>query len=419
MRIVGRQQIKGGSLLTSGAKNSALPIAFASLLVHGTSTISNIPSTLLDLGSVLRTLRHFGIGISTSGNSISLSNTSIAQADIPESLFTETRYSFLLLSILLRLFGRAKVYAPGGCSFGGERPIDIYLDGLCAFGAKIRQCDGVFFAELEREAPTEYALRYPSVGATEALVLFAVLAPGCRVLRNCACEPEVGDLIGFLTRAGASIDGVGTSTLTVHGVNELYGTNWSLIPDRIEIGTYALYSAALKFDIEISPVLFGHIDALLAALSAMGVPFECRRDTATLCVFGSSVEFLKPLDIATSSFPGFPTDLQPLFAAASLSARGSSRVTDNVFPERFAYVRELKKLGAGIVRAGNTAMVSYSVPHLAGTDLICRDIRCGAACVLAALCASGESRLHNSEQIERGYDRFLTKLSYLGIAYDR
>lgn len=415
--ITGPQFGTNGLLPISGAKNSVLPIALATLLVSGTTILENVPSTIGDLASVHSILELCGMTVTKRHRTMTITKSNIKQVLLPMTVFKKTRYSALLLSVFLRCFGFAQIYHPGGCSLGCKRPLDIYVDGLSAFGACVDVSTSQMRATLRNERYGTFSLRYPSVVATEGLMLFSVIGNGTRILENSAREPEVQDLAEFLNFCGARIDGAGTNRIVIEGVNELRGVRWELIPDRIEAGTFAILAGILGKQLSLSPVVLQHVGAVLRVLEQMGVYYEYNSRSRLLEVDGRLVrQSLVGVDVTTGPFPEFPTDLQPILTALCLKANGTSRICETVFPTRFSHVSELQKMGAQIETLKNTLFIKRSNHFMFGADVFCHDIRAGAACVLAALMCTGLSRITNVGEILRGYDQFFDKLRLVQIS---
>lgn len=414
--VLGRQSARSGIVDISGAKNSIMPIAMASLLVDGEIVLRNVPQNLADLAAARAILEHLGVHVEIRNRVMHLSTTSREYDAVPESLAKGTRYSSLLLGVMLRLFGRADVAMPGGCRIGGGRPLDIHYDGMRAFGAEFSIANDRVTATLPRDEGGTFRLRFPSVGATQNMILFSVLGAHRRVIQNCAREPEIEDLIGFLNACGARITGAGTSEIVIEGVESLHGTDWTIIPDRIEAGTFALLAPLIEHDMIFGPVNPEHLTAVLETLDALGIEHDFDTPTRRLQVSGSTGRRqIRPIDQEARVYPGFPTDLHPVLAAVLLKANGASTIVDNVFPDRFAYIEEFRRLGAHIHRQNNAVGIDYSYHRLRGNTLHCHDIRAGVACLMAALIAEGPSKMDGELQIARGYDGLPQKLEKLGL----
>lgn len=417
IEIVGRDFLNHADthINIDGAKNSVLPIALATLLVSGTTRIPNAPTEILDLRAAAEILRSFGLDARTTQSSLEITNTGPTRS-IKAKGITDIRYSVLLVPILLRLFGSANVELPGGCNIG-SRPIDIHLDGLRALGADCSIEGTQIIGKVTHAGADSYTLRYPSVTATESLILYAALGNSNRTIRNCATDPEVKDLTDFLIACGARIDGSGTSTVMIEGVKRLTGVEWKLIPDRIEVGTFAFAAVIMRCRYTISPIIPSHVAHLQNVLRSMGVESECDEGNRSLIVNGHRLAGggLNAICVEASPYPGFPTDLQPLLSATCLLANGRSTIVDAVFPHRFRYLQELRKLGAHVRRKENAAIINESASRMKGTTVHCHDIRGGAACVLAALLADGKTVVKNEQVILRGYSRFFEKLRSLGV----
>lgn len=418
--VLGRQSARSGIVHISGAKNSIMPIAMASLLVDGDIVLRNVPENLADLAAARAILEHLGVQVEIRDRVMRVSTAGRVYASVPQALAQGTRYSSLLLGVMLRLFRRAEVALPGGCRIGGGRPLDIHFDGMRAFGAEFGSDHESVTAWLRHDTGGTFRLRFPSVGATQNMILFSVLGPHRRVIQNCAREPEIEDLTGFLNACGARITGGGTSEIVIEGVPSLRGTDWTIIPDRIECGTFALLAPLIEHDMIFGPVQPEHLEAVLETLTALGIDYDFDSPTSRLFVSGSAARrHIRPIDQEARPYPGFPTDLHPVLAALLLKAggpsHGPSTIVDTVFPDRFAYVEEFRRLGAHIHRRQNAVGIDYSYHRLRGASLHCHDIRAGVACLMAALIAEGPSKIDGELQIARGYDGLPQKLEKLGL----
>jgi UDP-N-acetylglucosamine 1-carboxyvinyltransferase len=417
--VLGRQAARSGIVQISGAKNSIMPIAMASLMVDGEVVLRNVPENLADVRAARSILEHLGAKVEMQDRVMRVSTADRRYADVSRELAEGTRYSSLLFGIMLRVFGRAYVGSPGGCRIGDGRPLDIHYAGMRAFGAELTHDNEAVIASLPTEHGGTFRLRYPSVGATENLILFSVIGSHRRVIQNCACEPEIEDLIGFLNACGAKISGGGTEEIVIEGVSSLQGTDWTIMPDRIEAGTFALLAPLIEHDMIFGPVRPDHLSAVFDTLSRLGIDHDYDVPTQRLQVAGSVARrHLRPIDQEARPYPGFPTDLHPVLAALCLKANGTSTIIDTVFPDRFAYIAEFKRLGAHLHRRQNAVGIDYSYPRLRGTHVRCHDIRAGVACLMAALIAEGASTIDGELQIARGYDGLPAKLEKLGLRVD-
>jgi UDP-N-acetylglucosamine 1-carboxyvinyltransferase len=414
--VLGRQAARSGIVHISGAKNSIMPIAMATLLVDGETVLRNVPESLADLGAARAILEHLGVRVEIADRVMRVSTSGRKSAPVSQKLAEGTRYSSLLFGVLLRAFGSAFVASPGGCRIGDGRPLDIHYAGMRAFGAELMHDSEGVTASLPHEEGGTYRLRYPSVGATENLILFSVIGPHRRVIQNCAREPEVEDLIGFLNACGARISGGGGEEIVIEGVPSLHATDWTIAPDRIEAGTFALLAPLIEHDMIFGPVRPDHLGAVFDTLSRLGIDYDYDTPTQRLQVAGSGArKNLRPIDQEARPYPGFPTDLHPVLAALCLKATGASTIVDTVFPDRFAYIAEFRRLGAHVHRRQNAVGIDYSYHRLRGAKLRCHDIRAGVASLMAALIAEGPSTIDGELQIARGYDGLPAKLERLGL----
>jgi UDP-N-acetylglucosamine 1-carboxyvinyltransferase len=410
--------IKGGRALQGtvkirGAKNAALPIMAASMLVDGPCVIKNV-TALRDIATMSKVLSHMGVSVSDVGEgAILIDGGGLSDHIAPYELVRTMRASILVMGPLLARFGRAKVALPGGCAIG-LRPIDIHLKGIEALGAKIKTGRGYVQVSGKKLKGAEIFLDYPSVGATENLMTAAVMAHGRTVIENAAREPEVQDLAAFLRSMGAEISGEGTSRITIEGVKALSPATHRVIPDRIEAGTYLVAGAITKGRVTVEGVTEEHMGPILSRLSETGAAVEVGDSSITVSSGGE----LRPLDVKTSPHPGFPTDMQAQFMALMAVTPGRSSITETVFENRFMQVAELNRMGADIHIERNTAIIS-GVESLSGAGVMASDLRASAALVLAGLVASGETKVSRIYHIDRGYDQIETRLKALGANIKR
>ena len=406
-----------GEVVISGAKNAVLPLMAATILSEEECVISDVPQ-LKDVDVMKEILLSIGGKIKSAEEgvlSIDMGNIEKWEADY--DLVSRMRASFLVMGSLLGRCGRAKVYMPGGCTIGA-RPIDLHLKGFEALGAEIIVKDNF----IEAIAP-EGGLRgesiyldFPSVGATENIMAAAVLAEGTTYIENAAEEPEIVDLANFLNKMGARIKGAGTDTIKIEGVERVHGGSHTVIPDRIEAGTYMLAAAITRGTLLIKNMVPDHVKPITAKLRESGVTVELADEG--LYVDASGDRKLVAADIKTLPYPGFPTDMQPQITVALALARGSSIVTESIFENRFKYVDELARMGANIKVEGNTAIID-GVERFTGAQVSSPDLRAGAALVLAGLAADGITIVEDIHYIERGYERFDEKLRSLGAEIEK
>ena len=408
--IRGGKRLKG-EVEISGAKNAALPIVAASLLASGTSMVSRVPN-LKDVLTIGQLIRHLGAEFSHEDNKTVINTERIRIFEAPYELVRTMRASVLVLGPLVAKYGKAKVSLPGGCAIGA-RPINLHLMGFEKMGAKIELESGYVMAKAKRLKGASVYFDIPTVTGTENLMMAATLAKGMTLLENAAREPEVVDLANALISMGAKIKGAGESVIEIEGVDELRPLNYSVIPDRIETGTFMIFAGITGGDIIIKGCKLEHLDAPIIKLKEAGLVFEHK--TEGIRVIGPSRP--KATDIKTMPYPGFPTDMQAQFMALMSMAEGTSMIKETIFENRFMHVAELKRMGADITVEGSTAMVK-GVSRLKGAPLMATDLRASASLIVAALAAEGETVIHRIYHLERGYEKMEEKLLRLG-AYVR
>ena len=405
-RLYGRVEIQS-------AKNTVLPLLAASVLTDEPVKIRGIPM-INDVENMLRILTEVGCKIKRQKDIAVIDSSNAASHEIPTRLTKELRSSVFMLGSILTRFRRAKISYPGGCDIG-IRPIDLHLSGLKRLGVKIVEKDGYIHCEADKLIGSEILLDFPSVGATENIILAAVKAEGITVIRNAAKEPEIVDLQNFLNAMGAKVKGAGGSTVAIEGVKRLHGVEYFPIGDRIEAGTYLIAAASCGGEIETKGVFSENIAALLHKLRENGCKIHTKNDRIILESDGR----LKAVDLVeTMPFPGFPTDLQAQYSALSCTAKGMTLVVENLFETRYRYAAELKRMGADITVRDRAAFIR-GVERLHGAFLTAGDLRGGAALVLAALKAEGQSTVANLWHIDRGYADFEGKLRKLGAKIRR
>lgn len=398
-----------GEVAVSGAKNAALKVMAAALLVPGRVTIRRVPE-IADVFLMADVLKALGADVEHSDGSLTIDAAGELQDETPYELVRMMRASIQVLGPLLARLGRARVALPGGDAIG-QRPIDLHLHGLERMGAKFSTEHGFVEGIAESLRGARVLLEFPSVGATENLVMAAVLARGTTVIENAAREPEIQDLIKFLNSSGARIRGAGTPTLEIEGVDELAPVEHEILPDRIEAGTFAIGAAATRGDVTITGILPDHLELPLQKLETAGAEVVRGVDSVTVRMSRRS----ESLDLVTLPYPGFPTDLQPPMMVLLAHAVGPSILTENVFEARFLFVDELNRMGAQIKVEGHHAVVR-GVEELSAAPVRVTDIRAGAALALGALCARGTTELYDEGHIARGYERFAEKLRLLGAS---
>lgn len=411
--------VKGGSRLvgtvkTSGAKNAVLPIIAASILGTSPSRLDEIPA-LEDVRTICAVLECLGIKVDASEpHTLKIDSREITSCEAPYELVRSMRASFLVMGPLLARKGYARISQPGGCAIG-TRPIDLHLKGFEALGVKIEQGHGYIEASApEGMTGANIYLDFPSVGATENIMMAAAMANGTTVLENPAEEPEIVDLANYLNQMGARVRGAGTNVITIEGVSELHGVQHSVIPDRIEAGTYMIAAAMTGGDVIIENVLPEHQKPLIAKLREAGALVE--EDIDRIHVVGSGK--LKAVDIKTLPYPGFPTDMQAQMMAMLSVAEGRSKITETVFENRFMHVVELNRMGANITTEGRSAVISGPA-RLTGCTVRATDLRAGAAMILAGLVAEGATEICDIYHIDRGYEEIAAKLTRLGADIKR
>ncbi|NLH00853.1 MAG: UDP-N-acetylglucosamine 1-carboxyvinyltransferase [Clostridiales bacterium] len=407
--------IRGGNPLygeveISGAKNAAVAIIPAALMVEGVCRIENIPQ-ISDTGMLLTILHEMGAKVRTvNKNTVEIDCTNVCKEGAPYDLMRKIRASYYLIGAMLGRFGSAKTTMPGGCNFG-VRPIDQHIKGMTALGAHVEVKGGFVYAEAPDGILTgsKIYLDKVSVGATMNIMLAASKARGKTTIENAAREPHIVDLANFLNSMGADIRGAGTDTIKIYGVDKLHGGTYSIIPDQIEAGTYMAAVAATGGEITIKNVIPKHLDCISAKLREMGVEIDEYPDYIVVRRTGKLIR----TNVKTQPYPGFPTDMQPQISTVLCLAEGTSVVTEGVWDNRYKYISELRKMGAEVQVDGKTAVIE-GVPYLTGAPVAACDLRAGAAVVIAGLCARGETVVEDVVFIERGYQDFVGKLRKLG-----
>lgn len=400
-----------GRVKISGAKNAVLPIIAATLLAQDKPCVLDEVPYLNDVCTLAEVLRQLGakVDFNRQQHTLFVDSTVLKTVDAPYDLVRKMRASFVIMGPLLARYGKAKISIPGGCAIG-TRPIDLHLKGFEALGAEIEIGHGFISATAPNGLKgTSIYLDFPSVGATENIIMAACMAEGQTILENAAQEPEIIDLANFLNIMGAKIRGAGTNVIKITGVPKLIGHNYTIIPDRIEAGTYMVAVAMTGGDIYIENAISEHLKPVIAKLNEAGVKIEEDIDGIRV----SCNKRPKAIDIKTLPYPGFPTDMQAQFMAMLTIADGTGLVTETVFENRFMHVDELKRMGACIKVDGRTSIVE-GVPSLNGCQVKATDLRAGAAMVLAGLVANGETEVSYIHHIDRGYDNLVEKLCGLG-----
>lgn len=414
IRIRGNSNLRlKGQVRISGAKNAVLPAIAAGLLTSEEIRLKNIPR-VKDVHTILTLIHDLGGEYSLQGDSVSLRVAKLVSDEASYELVRAMRASILVLGPLIARFGRAAVALPGGCAIG-SRPVDLHIAGLEKLGAKISLEHGYIQAQADRLRGATIEFEKKTVTGTENLLMAAALAKGETILKNCAIEPEVGDLAVLLNKMGAKIEGIGEEILRVQGVKELGGAEHEIIPDRIETGTFLVAGALTGGDIVLTNVDPGHVQTVIEKLRFSGAVIE-EEGPGALRVTGDGD--IKAQDITTSPYPGFPTDMQAQFMVLMTQAQGTSIITETIFDRRFSHVTELVRLGASIEVQGDKVVVRGKTP-LSGAEVTATDLRASACLVLAGLVAGGETVLAEIEHLDRGYEKIEEKLRGLGASIER
>ncbi|HHW41922.1 MAG TPA: UDP-N-acetylglucosamine 1-carboxyvinyltransferase [Syntrophomonadaceae bacterium] len=401
-----------GDVRISGSKNACLPVLAASLLTPEKCVISGIPR-LADVRTMIRMLTELGVQVAVQGSQVTVQARELQKPGQLQQYARKMRASFLLMGPVLARQGKACMALPGGCAIG-KRPVDLHLKGLAALGAEIRIEKGFVKATARQLQGAEIVLDFPSVGATENIMMASACARGTTTLVNAAAEPEVVDLADFLNKMGAEVTGAGTRVIRIKGNPSLHGAVHTVIPDRIEAGTYLAAAVATGGEVRLARVVPDHLRSVIEKFREAGACIEEGNDE----LFVSAPQELRPLDISTSPYPGFPTDMQPQFAALLTTAAGTSRITENIFENRFLYTYELVRMGASIEVTGTTAVIR-GVRGLRPACVKAGDLRAGAALVIAALKAWGETEIGGVYHLDRGYEDLEEKLGGLGCRIRR
>ena len=403
-----------GLVRVSGAKNSVLPILAATILAEGPVQLRNVPE-LRDVSTMAKLLEEMG-AVTSSAEEYKVDASSLSSFRAPYELVKTMRASFLVLGPLLTKYGKAEVSLPGGCAIGA-RPVNLHIKGLEAMGAKIQVESGYVKARAPQGLKgAEIFLEIASVGATENLIMAAVLAEGKTVSHNAAEEPEITDLINFLMKMGAKISGAGTSVVEIEGVRSLRSISHSIIGDRVEAGTFLIAGAALGGEIEVQGFDPNHLTVVLEKLKMSGANLEISQDSVKL---GMSLSRPEPVDIETGVYPGFPTDMQAQYMVLNCIASGKSVIQERIFENRFLHVQELSRLGAVIELRGNSTAVVTGVNKLTAAQVMATDLRASSSLVIAALMAQGKTVIDRIYHIDRGYEAIEHKIRALGGVIER
>lgn len=415
IRVIGGQRLNG-TIPVSGAKNAALPLMCASILTGGALQLTNMPTSLLDISSLTDLLEELGVSVASREDGVVVLQAKEINSHIaPYELVRKMRASVLVLGPLLARCGKAEVSLPGGCAIG-TRPVDLHIEALEALGAKITVEGGYIKAAAPHGLKgAEHTFPKVSVGATENVMMAATLAAGTTILNNVAKEPEIIDLGECLIAMGAKIEGLGTDTITIHGVKHLHGTTHSVVPDRIEAGTWIIAVALTGGELRLKNARLEHLTALIGPLEKAGLKIE--QDGSDIIVSRNG----RPLvgtDIMTEPYPGFPTDLQAQFMTMLTHCEGAGMVTETIFENRFMHVPELCRMSADITVHNGSAIVR-GVPRLTGAKVMATDLRASVALVLAGLVADGETIVNRIYHLDRGYENIVEKLSAVGAKIER
>ena len=402
-----------GTVATGGAKNSALPLLFATLLADGEHRFDNVPA-LMDIDSTAVLLEHLHCAVQRENGTLVVDVSDCGGSDAPYDIVRKMRASILCLGPLLTRYGRARVSLPGGCAIG-TRPVNLHIEALRQMGAEIDIEGGYVNARADRLHGACIVFENATVGGTENLMLAAVLAEGTTVLENAAKEPEIVDLAEYLVKMGARIEGAGSSVITIEGVDRLHPARHTVIPDRIEAGTLLIAGAITGGDVTVTDCIPGHIDALTRRMAECGFDIETGADSVRV----KPCTEWRAVDIGTAPYPGFPTDLQAQFMALMTFASGTSVITERIFENRFMHVQELVRMGADITPKTQVAVVRGTPHGLTGAPVMATDLRASASLVLAGLAAAGETTVNRIYHLDRGYEKLEVKLRSLGARIER
>ncbi len=410
--IINGQKELHGEIKVNGAKNAALKIIPAAILSSGTIKIKNLP-IIEDIKKSLDLIADLGAEVAYSGHEASINTEKINKTELYSKLADKFRTSVMFVGPLLARFGQASFPHPGGCVIGaGSRPIDLFIEGFQAFGATVEVEDGKFYhIKAKQLQAADFFFSTISVTGTESLMMTASLIPGKTTLRNCAMEPEIESLAEYLNSQGAKIKGAGSPTITIEGVEKIDSGEFSIIPDRIETGSFAIMAAASNSELLISDCQPEHVLSLLNIFDKIGVPYEKGTDYLLIKKRDS---ILKPYSIKTHEYPGFPTDLQSPYAVLMTQAEGLSMINENIYDRRLLWSDMLSQMGANIIMCDPHRIAVNGPSKLYGKTLISPDIRAGIALVIAAMIAKGETRIDNIYQIDRGYEKLEERLSLIG-----
>ncbi|MBQ2835718.1 MAG: UDP-N-acetylglucosamine 1-carboxyvinyltransferase [Clostridia bacterium] len=396
-----------GEVKISGSKNAALPIIAATVLNGGKTTLYNVPD-IQDVHTMFEIIKDIGGKVVKRHNKIIINTSKIHTYEIPDNLMRQMRSSVILAGALIGKYHQARFSCPGGCDIGA-RPIDLHLKGFEKLGINIKEEFGEIVCSAEKIIGTQIHLDFPSVGATENIILAACLGEGTTIITNAAKEPEIEDLVKYLNKMGAKIKGAGTDRVEIIGVKGLEEISYNIMPDRIEAGTYLVAGAITGGNIKLTNVCPPHIEPILNKLEEANCKLIIEKSTIQI----DAPKRIKAVDIKTMPYPGFPTDMQSIFGALLTTAKGTSIITENIFESRYKYVQELNRMGAKIKVEGRSAIIK-GTRRIQGAKVVATDLRGGAALVLEALMAKGVTEIDNTHYILRGYERIEEKLKKLG-----
>ncbi len=396
-----------GEVRISGSKNAALPIIAATVLVKGKTTLYNVPN-IQDVQTMFQIIKDIGGKVTRKNNKVIIDTSKIHTYEIPENLMRKMRSSVILAGAIIGKYNKANFSYPGGCEIG-SRPIDLHLKGFEKLGINIKEEYGEIICDSEKIKGTQIHLDFPSVGATENIILAACLAEGITILTNAAKEPEIEDLVKFLNKAGAKIKGAGTDRIEIAGVKKLTEISYNIMPDRIEAGTYLVAGAITGGNVRITNANPMHIEPILNKLEEANCILEIGKDYVQI----KAPRRIKSVDIKTMPYPGFPTDMQSIFGALLSTAKGTSIITENIFENRYKYVQELNRMGARINVEGRTAIIK-GTKRIQGANVVASDLRGGAALIIEGLIAKGITQIDNIHYVLRGYENIEDKLKKLG-----
>ncbi len=396
-----------GEVRISGSKNAALPIIAATVLNAGKTTLYNVPE-IQDVQTMFEIIKEIGGKVTKKRNKIIIDTSKVHIYEIPDNLMRQMRSSVILAGALIGKYHKARFSCPGGCDIG-SRPIDLHLKGFEKLGVNIKEEYGEIVCDVEKIIGTQINLDFPSVGATENIILGACLGEGTTIITNAAREPEIEDLIKYLNKAGAKIKGAGTGRVEVTGVKKLSEVSYNIMPDRIEAGTYLVAGAITGGKVKITNANPQHIEPVLNKLEEANCKLTIEKNSIQI----DAPKRIKAVDIKTMPYPGFPTDMQSIFGALLSTAKGTSIITENIFESRYKYTQELNRMGAKIKVEGRTAIIK-GTKRIQGANVVANDLRGGAAIILEALVAKGTTQIDNIHYILRGYEKIEDKLRKLG-----